>query len=292
VLLLVVAVVLLSAAPAQSGRLAVGQPTQAPPADVREAAQMAGYGEYADRIVRAVRPAVFVRPGAPGRMPAAVGTSRLFGDPDLPAGARWPRCKDKPQTFLGQIRMRDLPAGARELRRHGGVLLFFTQVELGDDQYGLWAGDCSTVIHARSGEQLVRTAAPRRDTLRLRTAPARLVQQPDIPSLGVEINQLMPPLEEIRLESWEGWFDFQHQVNGRPPLEHKLLGYSYSPNGGNACSARAERPKRTWRHLMTFGYDEDRGFMVADGGTLQLLISPADLRAGRFDRVCGVFDSA
>ena len=43
---------------------------------------------------------------------------------------------------------------------------------------------------------------------------------------------------------------------------------------------------------MTFGYDEDRGFMVADVGTLQLLISPADLRAGRFDRVCGVFDSA
>jgi len=31
---------------------------------------------------------------------------------------------------------------------------------------------------------------------------------------------------------------------------------------------------------------------VADGGRLQLLISPADLARGRFDRVCGVFDSA
>jgi hypothetical protein len=34
------------------------------------------------------------------------------------------------------------------------------------------------------------------------------------------------------------------------------------------------------------------GFEVADAGRVQLPISPADLRAGRFDRVCGVFDSA
>ncbi len=31
--------------------------------------------------------------------------------------------------------------------------------------------------------------------------------------------------------------------------------------------------------------------MVADGGRLQLYISPADLRNGRFDRVYGIFDS-
>ena len=102
----------------------------------------------------------------------------------------------------------------------------------------------------------------------------------------------MPPLGDVVPADWEAWFDFRDRVVGPYDVEHRLLGYSYSPNGGNACSARAERPKRTWRHLMTFGYDEDRGYMVADAGTLQLLISPADLRAGRFDRVCGVFDSA
>ena len=79
--MLILAVALFSATPATSGRVAVAQTVQAPPADVREAARAAGYGEYADRIAEAERPAVFARPGAPGRMPAALGTSRLFGDP-------------------------------------------------------------------------------------------------------------------------------------------------------------------------------------------------------------------
>jgi hypothetical protein len=50
--------------------------------------------------------------------------------------------------------------------------------------------------------------------------------------------------------------------------------------------------KGTWRHLFSVGYDPGMGWEVADGGVLQTLISPADLRAGRFDRVCGTFDSA
>jgi hypothetical protein len=43
--------------------------------------------------------------------------------------------------------------------------------------------------------------------------------------------------------------------------------------------------------LFTIGPDEEFGFEVADAGRLQLLISPADLRAGRFNHVCGVFDT-
>ncbi len=43
---------------------------------------------------------------------------------------------------------------------------------------------------------------------------------------------------------------------------------------------------------MTVGPDLGIGFEVADGGRLQVVIDPADLRRGRFDRVCGIFDSA
>jgi hypothetical protein len=98
----------------------------------------------------------------------------------------------------------------------------------------------------------------------------------------------MPPLQDVTPPSWEAWFEFRHRLQGLPVLEHRLLGYSSAPNGNNDC---AERSTLTWRHLLTFGPDDDRGFSVADAGRLQLLISPADLRAGRFDRVCGVFDS-
>jgi hypothetical protein len=47
-----------------------------------------------------------------------------------------------------------------------------------------------------------------------------------------------------------------------------------------------------WRHLFTIGLDYRIGFEVADGGQLQIAIRPDDLRGGRFDRVCGIFDSA
>ena len=92
--------------------------------------------------------------------------------------------------------------------------------------------------------------------------------------------------------TWLKWFHFRDAINGHPRLETKLLGYAGAPNGGNACWNRAERPKRAWRHLLTVGPDDEVDFWVGDAGRIQFLISPADLRAGRFDRVCGVFDSA
>jgi hypothetical protein len=39
-------------------------------------------------------------------------------------------------------------------------------------------------------------------------------------------------------------------------------------------------------------HDETIGFEVADAGRLQVAIDPRDLRRGRFDRACGIFDSA
>ena len=96
----------------------------------------------------------------------------------------------------------------------------------------------------------------------------------------------------MKVADWERWFELRYVLLGKPRLEHLLLGYSNAPNGGDDCSERAERARDTWRHLFTIGPDDDLGFNVADAGALQILIAPADLRAGRFDRVCGVFDSA
>ncbi len=292
-LLFLIAAVVLAAPSETAAPRVVGAaitPTPTPlPTDVRRAATLSGYGELADRIAQAARPTMVLNPR--GR-PRGVGTSRIGGDPDLANGTRWPRCHGRPQSFLAQIRVSDLPPGASELRRHGGVLLFFTHVEFepGETEYGLWAGDCSTVIHAREGERLRRTRAPR-GVMALKPAALRFSQRPDVPDTGLDVDHLMPPLQDITPPSWEAWFEFRYGLQGRPTLEHRLLGYGSSPNGGNDCYERAERSTLTWRHLLTIGPDDDRGFSVADAGRLQLFISPADLRAGRFDRVCGVFDS-
>jgi hypothetical protein len=262
---------------------------------VREAAVKAGYADIADRVADAALPTAYLRPARAGRMPVALGTSRTGGDPDLPAGAKWPRCKRRPQSFLGQIRVRDLPDSAKELRRLGGVLLFFTDVQRDPDAHDwlMWAGDCSAVIHARSGAALRRVKRPDTRPVRLKPLSVRFAAREDVPDLALDADHLMPPLQDIVPPGgWEKWFEFRDSLYGKGWAETKVLGYPRAPNGGDDCSARMERPTGTWRHLFTIGPEDAFGFEVADAGALQLLISPADLRAGRFDRVCGVFDSA
>jgi hypothetical protein len=189
--------------------------------------------------------------------------------------------------------LRELPKAARELRRLGGTLLFFTHVEFepGEREYGLWAGDCTTVVHARAGTRLERVALPE-GTLRMPPSKPRFTAQPDVPDLALDDDFLMAPLRDVKMPDWESWFEVRDRLLGKPRLEHLLLGYSNAPNGGDDCSERAERERDTWRHLFTIGPDDHLGFNVADAGRLQILIAPADLRAGRFDRTCGVFDSA
>jgi hypothetical protein len=250
--------------------------------DVRKEATKAGFGKIAGRPEKASRPTAIVESGG-------TGASRLGGDPALPRDVEWPRCKGKPQTFLASIRLAEVPV--EELSRHGGTLLFFTHVEFeeGETEYGLWAGECTTVLHVPDGTP-TRAAHVTVGAMALKATPVRFTARPDIPGLA-DGDHLFPPLQSVKVADWERYYKLQERLRGQPDDWHRMLGYHDQPNGGDVCSARAERTRSPWRHLMTFDYDEDLGFMVADGGRLQVLISPADLRDGRFSRACGVFDS-
>jgi hypothetical protein len=281
------------AVPAQAPTpVATPSPTPSPTptsTDVRKAATQAGFRGIARKLEKAQRPVVLFHPAKPGKMPAARGTSRLGGAPDLPVGTAWPRCKGKAQTFLGQVRLRDVPAG--ELRRLGGKLLFFTFVETDPSEpaYGEWAGACNAVLHAPEGVPLVR--AEQIATFHMRSEAVTFSTRPDVPDLAEAGNHLMPPLRNVKMPDWERYYDFRNALNGVPESEHRLLGYPHAPNGGNACWERAERSQNTWRHLFTMGLDDAIGFDVGDAGTLQFLIAPKDLQSGQFGRVCGVFES-
>jgi hypothetical protein len=87
---------------------------------VRATAQAAGFADIADRLAEASRPTLVVNRKMLRRAPRELGTSRLGGLPDLARGQRWPQCGGRAQTFLGQVRLRDLPRAAEALRRHGG----------------------------------------------------------------------------------------------------------------------------------------------------------------------------
>ena len=265
-------------------------------AKVRDALADAGFESIADRVAAVSLPTVLVGRWVLDRAPRVRGSSRLGGQPDLPARARWPHCRGQAQTFLGQVRLSDLPMDAGPLRAHGGVLLFFTHVRMESPGYGLWAGRCTTVLHAREGAALTRTRPPRgARLLRLRPAEMRFRMRPDIPDTDLSLDRLAAPLSDIRLagRQLERWWGIEQALHRRPTLlQHRLLGHIRSPNGGSSCWERTQRRRGAWRHLFTIGLDYRVGFEVADGGRLQIAIPPGDLRSGRFDRVCGIFDSA
>ena len=233
------------------------------------------------------------------RAPPALGTSRLGGNPDLPAGTPWPVCGRRRQTFLGQFRLADLPAEASELGGHGGVLLVFTEVRFASRSataHGLWAGRCTTLVHAPEGSLLARIRPPRAAAvMRLRPAALRYSARADVPDVAMDYATLAAPLADILLVDSEvdRWWDLRWALHRRTGLlEHRLLGYVDTPSRGNGCWRRTERLVGAWRHLVTIGLDFGIGFEVADAGRLQVEIAEEDLAAGRFDRVCGIFDSA
>ena len=267
--------------------------------EVGAAASAAGFGHIADRVAASARPTVLVLRKLLRRAPVTLGSSRLGGNPDLPPGTRWPRCGRRTQTFLGQFRLSDLPPEATELTARGGLLLVFTEVRFesrADTRSGLWGGRCTTVIHAPEGSVLTRRRPPRGAiVMHLRPAQLRYATRPDVPDVGIDFQSLAAPLSDILLVDSEvdHWWDLRDSLHRRKGLlSHRLLGYVDTPNGGGSCWRRTQRPVDGWRHLITIGLDFGVGFEVADGGRLQVEVSPADLAAGRFDRVCGIFDSA
>jgi uncharacterized protein YwqG len=116
-----------------------------------------------------------VRPAIAGRKKkgkAAKGGSRFGGDPDLPAELDWPRWKDKPQTFVAQIALDELP------RRKGllglpekGHLWFFYGYDCDEDAMFPYGDDDSeqgaaVVLHSESSK-----LAPRKSPTGVKKLP-------------------------------------------------------------------------------------------------------------------------
>jgi hypothetical protein len=154
---------------------------------------------------------------------------------------------------------------------------------------------CKRAPRARGGGAHAGAASPRVSAPAAAAGRDALSRGPDIPDTDVNLNRLAAPLSDIRLagREFERWWGLEQALHRRPTLlQHRLLGHIRSPNGGRFCWERTQRRLGAWRHLFTIGFDYRIGFEVADGGRVQIAIPPGDLRRGRFDRACGIFDSA
>jgi hypothetical protein len=95
-----------------------------------------------------------------------VGASKFNGDPDLPAGAAWPRCRGLPMAFLAQLDLAQAHAAVSGLLLpNAGLLSFFLGI---DPEPGLpsFQGEVNfdrggaRVLYSAAGTTLARLAPP------------------------------------------------------------------------------------------------------------------------------------
>ncbi len=236
---------------------------------------------------------------------AGSGFSHLGGLPSVPAGFEWPLWQGRPQSFLLQIDLAALPAGAgtEALPRNGALLFFY------DSEQGAWGFDLKDraswrVCYFESTGGLREAAAPRGlgESARHRTIPlqfAPIQSYPDWQDARVQALRLADA------ES-EAYFELCASPFGKNP-RHQLLGYSDAiqdsdmdlqcqlvtnglycgdPTGYNdPRRAELERGRSDWILLLQLDSDDAAGMMWGDGGRLYFWIRQQDLARRDFSSV-------
>jgi uncharacterized protein YwqG len=219
-------------------------------------------------------------------MPLSAGSSHLGGRPDVGPGFQWPRWKDKPLGFLGQINCAEVAAlDPENLWPKTGSLCFFYAIA--DCP---WAGEpgCEgswAVIHVKESNPRPAELPPGMDEDGLLPAyPASLRRFSSLPdSLSVDLSdEEFDSFYELRteLKRVDGKFEAAHQTLGHPdavqgPVEDEwdeIEGNSVRPSNGS-----------DWKLLLQFDSDDDLNVMWGDAGMLYFGIREAAFRAQRFE---------
>ena len=206
-----------------------------------------------------------------------MGTTRLGGDPDLPAGSEFPTdSRGGPLHFLGQFDLEEIHGfvGGRAFPADGLLSIFRTQAE-GKNCYPGPADWPRFVRRIPKGTTLERSARPEgngeppapyrpdlvlRDSLRLPASPDKWA------GLTIDYKQM-----------WR--FDglLPATLRGEAFI---LLGHAVHGNTGD--EPLLERPD--WLQLLLVPFVEGPDFGISDM-SLSLHLPAADLKLGRFDRL-------
>jgi uncharacterized protein (TIGR02996 family) len=224
---------------------------------------------HASKILRLARPALTFKSAKAADSRIAVGASKLGGGPDLPPGVDWPTLDEEPLAFLAQFNLAELHESfvCRDLPAAGllSAFVFFDDNDTGKMmEKGAWR-----VFHFPDVSKLARRLPPERSFTSCRIEFRETITVPDSDS---------PWRKELGLgKDHDVWDVYQGSVAGYGG-GHLILGYS-------APIQYEVLGKKTERHLLTIGRDNNAGWEWFDGGALYFTMSEADLKAGRFDRV-------
>jgi uncharacterized protein YwqG len=271
-------------------------------AEYRAQLDAAGLGRYADSLCAAALPGI--RLLADSQADAAiVGTSRLGGSPDLPAGLSWPvNGHGTPLSFIAQLDLAEISAHDTEgILPGNGLLSFFyeaaTQMACGFDpaDHGAWA-----VIHTAGGT-----------TVEPRQVPDGVPAPGRFPAVGLR------PHLELTFAPWESFLVERLDMTGDegfayaemlPPAggtTHRLLGHPDPLQGdmqlecqlvthglycGDESGYRDPRAARLapgaadWRLLFQVDSQDEAAMMWGDVGRLYYWIKKDDLIARNWDQ--------
>lgn len=238
-----------------------------------------GLHAHLGRWMELARPALELLIGPPVDGDGAVGASRLWGDPDLPADTRWPTLADcrrwEPNLdlpldsrcrFIAQINLAELASSpaARGLPR-AGLLSVFSHHE--------WEETGSSSICLRyfeSGTELQRSphAATSADNARLDPRLVELREALTIPECGASPFAELVGIDD---DDWDTMEKHREVLIASGGGLLGLLGHDRSTTGGDPT------PGREWERLITVPVDPEA--LVVQ----HLAIEQEMLRAGRLE---------
>ena len=248
-----------------------------------------------------------------------IGSSRIGGDPDLPANEEWPLNSDgTPMTFLAQLRISEMvPHDASALLPANGILYFFVGVD--EPAYGIE----HKVIYLLEDklQEAARYHSPEVTALEgeftgYRVSARSTMEPPNYGYVDYEIveddahdyeqyEELCFELNDENLNDLAVMFGYPSTQHGDCEYEaalHLLTGQQYNYSMESALEKitdhfkgdadRAKQEVQDTLLLLALDSDQDVGFCWWDAGELQFYIRKEDLLAGNFaNTYCSLYSS-
>ncbi len=263
----------------------------------------AGLSRVADELVRLVRPSIRIETTRCDEDAIPLGVSKFGGLPHVPEDFMWPRWKDEPLAFVGQINLSTIARNptAAMLPSTGLLSFFYNRAPFA---WGFDPADKgSWRVYLLLDDSLRRAKPPTPMPSGLNYAPCELSFQdrsthPTSESLYVQALDLTTEEDgrynDFLPEPFTG--DADHRLLGHPQeLQAEMqLKCQFASNGIYCgCGDEFEDPRAEelasgaseWMLLLQCDSDEAVGFEWCDIGRLFYWIKQSDLEAQRFDRV-------
>lgn len=283
--------------------------------DVSRALAAAQLTELAGKVDALARSAIRLGLKAMEQSSAAIGSSRVGGQPDLPPGTTWPTKQGAPMSFVAQVRMEEAaPYDTAHLLPSTGLLAFF--YDAAQETYGTDPADLA-------GFQVLYVAT---DLARLQRLPfpealpasARfqacavtfsneltVTQSPDLEIPGLSWSPDAQKRYETAIGSVAGLaigsqggprsqllgFPYTLQDDMRVQCQLASHGISMDQAGSDPRTATLSAGAANWQLLLQLDSEPQAGMRWADAGMLYYWIERDALRSATFDNVWVVLQS-